>query len=256
MNKEYIYINGNIIVSDEKGNKKPIQNYDNIEEILIQENLIETIEKEIESLEQKLNTKNKSSIAKKYPLLYSLRYLGACLITSIIGSYSFVFAINFLEPTATALPLSNFQNCLYASTIIMSIYGIFFSFIDYTNNKSEIKKEKGNISKLEFLKNSLEEEKTKLKELISKKEINNTTCKEEDFKVVEVDDKEVLKQLKATLNLYYNCGYNEKKYYKYHEQGILKEKLKKSYPEYDIEKVEEYLEKNQEKNLTRKRTRS
>ena len=63
MNKEYIYINGKVIIEDEKGQKKEVDYYDNIEEILIQENVIEQIENEIEKIEQEMKY---SSINKKF----------------------------------------------------------------------------------------------------------------------------------------------------------------------------------------------
>lgn len=47
MNKEYIYIDGKVIVEDENGNKNVMQYNDKIEEILIQENLMETMKKEL-----------------------------------------------------------------------------------------------------------------------------------------------------------------------------------------------------------------
>ena len=51
MNKEYVYVDGKVVIEDEKGNKK-IDNYtDNLDEVLIQENLIESLEQIIEKLE-------------------------------------------------------------------------------------------------------------------------------------------------------------------------------------------------------------
>ena len=41
MNKEYFYINGKLVVEDEKLIKKVVEYSDNFEEILIQENLID-----------------------------------------------------------------------------------------------------------------------------------------------------------------------------------------------------------------------
>ena len=59
---------------------------------------------------------------------------------------------------------------------------------------------------------------------------------------VKVDDIEELKQLKNMLLLYYDLGFNPKKYYKLQKQGKLKERLAKKYSENEIKLVEQYLE--------------
>ena len=57
MNKQFMYLNGNIIVSDEKGMKPAIPYRDNIEDILILENEIEFLEKRLKEDSEKLETK-------------------------------------------------------------------------------------------------------------------------------------------------------------------------------------------------------
>lgn len=52
MNKEYTYIDGKVIISDENNNKTQCEYYDNLDEVLVQENLIETMENNIEKLEK------------------------------------------------------------------------------------------------------------------------------------------------------------------------------------------------------------
>lgn len=59
MNKEYTYIDGKVIISYENGKKTPVDYYDNLDEILIQENLIETIENKILLLEKESNAYKK-----------------------------------------------------------------------------------------------------------------------------------------------------------------------------------------------------
>ena len=54
MNQEYTYIEGKAIVKTDKGVKEPIEYYDNLNEALVQENLIETMENNILSLEKAL----------------------------------------------------------------------------------------------------------------------------------------------------------------------------------------------------------
>ena len=52
MNKEYTYINGKVIISDENGNKTQSEYYDNLDEVLVKENIIETMEDKIEELKK------------------------------------------------------------------------------------------------------------------------------------------------------------------------------------------------------------
>jgi len=51
--------------------------------------------------------------------------------------------------------------------------------------------------------------------------------------------------------LYYDCGYNEDKYTKYYQKGILDKKLLGRYTEYGVELIENYLEDKQTKGKTR-----
>lgn len=51
MNKEYVYIDIKVIISDENDKKTQSEYYDNLDKVLIQENLIETMEGKIQELE-------------------------------------------------------------------------------------------------------------------------------------------------------------------------------------------------------------
>lgn len=66
-----------------------------------------------------------------------------------------------------------------------------------------------------------------------------------------VDDKEEISQLLSYGSLYYDCGYNENKYIKYYQKGILNKKLLGRYTEYGVELIEDYLEDKQTKGKTR-----
>lgn len=50
MNVSYTYIDGKAIIFDENGNQVPVEYYDNLDDILIQENIVETIENRINEL--------------------------------------------------------------------------------------------------------------------------------------------------------------------------------------------------------------
>ena len=51
MNKNYIYMHGKAIINDEMGNQTSIEYYDNLDQVLVKENIIETMEKRIKELE-------------------------------------------------------------------------------------------------------------------------------------------------------------------------------------------------------------
>ena len=68
------------------------------------------------------------------------------------------------------------------------------------------------------------------------------TNENQDFRVVKVNDLEILKIFKSWLNLYYDLGYNGEKYYKYYQQEKLDAKLGKHYTDFGIEIAKEYLE--------------
>ena len=65
MNESYTYLNGQAIIANEVGEQRHCEYYDNLEKVLVQENLIETISEKIKHLEtvipfyQKYNKKNK-----------------------------------------------------------------------------------------------------------------------------------------------------------------------------------------------------
>lgn len=49
MNKEYIYKDGKALIIDENDNQKTVDYYDNLDEVLVQEDLIEALEEEIKN---------------------------------------------------------------------------------------------------------------------------------------------------------------------------------------------------------------
>ena len=55
MNKEYVYKDGKVLVIDENGNQKILDYYDNLDDVLIQENLIETMQNKEQKLERKIS---------------------------------------------------------------------------------------------------------------------------------------------------------------------------------------------------------
>ena len=70
MNQGYTYKEGKAIVKTDKGIKEPIEYYDNLDEVLLQENLIETMENNILSLEKESENYKKNNRKHYFPFFY------------------------------------------------------------------------------------------------------------------------------------------------------------------------------------------
>ena len=236
MNKEYTYIDGQVIISDENGKKTPVDYYDNLDEILIQENLIETIENKISLLEKESNAYKKYN-AKHYIPFFLLMGLMTIVGVPVLFSHCVENPTGYISTS-----IGEVNQNLFIFTAFSAITLPFTGFMEldrYTKYKDCLKREKGINSELEFLKQQIIVEKERLVELKSKK---TRTNENQDFRVVKVNDLEILKIFKSWLNLYYDLGYNGEKYYKYYQQGKLDAKLGKHYTDFGIEIAKEYLE--------------
>ena len=235
MNKEYAYSDGKAIIVDEKGNQTKSKYYDNLDDILVQENLIEDMENKIKQLEE--DSANYKGNNKRYvPLMLLLSILGI-LISNII-----LLAIDprlFIEKMQFGnINLGTFFNSTLLA--VLTPMTAIFDLRDYKKFKDAQNTEKGINSELDYLKKQITIEKQKLEKLQKDKKKKKENKK---FGVVVVDDKAKLAESKSNSDFYYNVGYNENKYFKYYQQGRLNDKLIKDYyNNAEIKKVEEYLE--------------
>lgn len=242
MNKEYTYIDEKIVlVKDENGIQKPIEYYDNLDEILVQENLIETIEDKISSLEEKSEDYKKYNKKHYIPIMLPMSILATTIGVPAIAYWisngntnMYTSSVNTIFGTINEAVFYGCASCIgFLPCTLLIEHGI------YREYKNSIKIEKGINSELEFLKQQIVIEKQKLFKLQSEKIKNNTNNR---FESVEVNDLEKLRILKNWLNLYYDLGYNEKKYYKYYLQGKLDNKLDKLYNNTEIQIAKKHLE--------------
>lgn len=239
MNKEYTYIDGKVIIKDENGNQTPVEYYDGLDEVLVQENVVETIENEIinlekESLDYKKYNK-RHYIPFIFPLIALMTTIGVPAMFYWLG-HSAVY-INTIDTIFGPMNEALLYSSVF-STLFLPLAGLM-EFIMYRQHKDRLKEEKGINSELEFLNKQIIEEKEHLVELKKEKTKNES---EKQFRVVKVDDLERLKALKSWLNLYYDLGYNGEKYYDYYQKGKLDTKLGKYYNDKGIEVAKEYLE--------------
>ena len=165
MNKEYIYKDGKALVIDENDNQRTVDYCDNLDDVLVQENLIETMEKEIKNLEKEISEIKKGSKFSKYlyilwpfliftfgPLitmttLCNLFGVNQVLTLPLLGTLDFGTAVGILGSTAFSIP------------------GSLMSLANYFKEKRFERDEKGKETQLEYLKKLLVEQKEDLEEL-------------------------------------------------------------------------------------------
>lgn len=226
MNKEYTYIDGKAIIRDENGNQKPIEYYDNLDKVLVQENVVETIEDRISHLE-KAKQKYENCGIKKYKPFILIFFALEVLISPALAYF-------FLEATIKGSLIFG----LICSCVMLPLGGLF-EWINYNQLSEILKRKKGINSELVFLSEQLPKESEKLIELQKEK---TTTKENKEFRVVEVDDKKALKELSTCSDLYFDLGYDMEKYYKYYKQGKLDKELGQYYNNIGIDIAKNYLE--------------
>ncbi len=239
MNKEYTYIDGKVIVSDENGNKVPMEYYDNLDEVLIQENLIETIEDKISYLENESNSYKKNN--KKHYIPFVLPMSILILVFGVPALYSGLNNTNAYVSTINTI-FGSMNEAVFSiglcSITVLPLVSLF-ELDGYKKHRERLKEEKGVNSELDFLKEQLIKEKEHLIKLQNDKKRDNEN---KEFRVVEVNDLERLRNFRSHMNLFYDLGYNGEKYYKYLQEGKLETKLSKHYTELGIGVAKEYLE--------------
>ena len=241
MIKECVYVDEKVVVSDENGNNRIIENSDKINEILVQENVVEAIEEKIEELKEKL-IKNK--VSKHFVPENFLTTICGLIISDLLFKY--VFKVNIL----TDLIIGPFNPIFLMGGIIIPAFSLFdvFKYFDYKQMKKE---KQGDILEYKYLSKKLEQEKSKLEELKKEQVIISDP---QEFKVEKVDDLERLKELRNKLSLYNRLGYNMNKYYRYYQAGRLEEKLSRQYDESSISEIREYFE-TKDSSLVKKKCR-
>ena len=237
MNKEYAYIDGKAIIVDEKGEQTKSEYYDNLDEILVQENLIEDMENKIKQLEKDIDAYKEINKKHHFPFMLLAVILAIVLGNLVILS---VDPKQFMETVDFSFGKVNLVLLLNSVISTISIpLGAIFDSMFYQQYKDAKNEEKGINSDLDYLKKQIIIEKQKLEKLQKDKKKNEEGKK---FGVVVVDDKAKSEELKNNLDFYYNLGYNENKYFKYYQLGRLNDKLQKYYNDTEIKKVEDYLE--------------
>lgn len=243
MNREYTYVDGKCIVYDENGaiktedGKIDLKEYsNNFDEILVQENLIESLEKDLEETKQDIEKREKLVKSNKKMMIFDVISFGSIpvliqqLLKFMFGKEQvlLMFADAFLGPFLKIFVLS-----------VTILFGGAFTLATYNSYKYNKKRLNGQKCKQTAIESSLEQAKQKLEKLNQEKE---TTKLEENICSNKVNYLNRLIQLRDYLDVYYGCGFNQKKYEKYYLDGTLEKKLEKKYTKEQIKQIKEYFE--------------
>lgn len=241
MNKEYTYIDGKVIIKDEKGNQTLDEYYDNLDEVLIQENVVESMENKIRILEKESSDYLKCNKKRYIPIatLSAIVFLTVGIpITMYLLGVTDIFSSSVDTIFGTMNKALLYDICLSPSLIATAL----IDAVNYSRYKKDLKIEKGINKELDFLKHSIVREKESLKKL---KQSKTRDKENKDFRVVEVNDEKALRILDGYSKLCFDLGYNEEKYHKYCQAGILDDKLRdQNYNEGAVELAVEYFEEN------------
>ncbi len=194
MNKEFIDSSQSTIVIDENGNRTIREHKENIEEILIQENLIETLEGKRNKIIEELN-----SIKIKDYYLPIIPFIGEAIIL-----FNFYFILSLIPNTTsvleTLISVINEYKIIGTVTLASFIPISLGAFIDsdYRRYKYQKKQKKGLKKKLEIIESKIQEEKEYLNRLNNEvKGQNKPTTK----KVI--DTNQTITEIDNLLDLYY-----------------------------------------------------
>ncbi len=235
MNIEYTYMDGKVIIRDENGKNTQREYYDNLDKVLAQENLIETMEKRIQELERKSASYRKYNEKLHIPI-FPIFPISVMVSIPFVSKW-FTDDIFFAQSIDTVLgPMSKAM----VASISISLFTIpLYAGVTFITCSESIKNEQGINSELSFLSTQVEKEREVLETLQLDKSRDNEST---EFRTVKVNDLEQLKRLKEYLNFYFDLGYNVKKYYKYYQQGRLDRNLPKNYGDTELQVAKQYME--------------
>lgn len=237
LNNNYTYVDGKVIITDDKGNKTYSEYYDDLDKVLVKENLVEAIEGKILELEEK--GKLYSNVSKKsyFPMVIFV-VLGSLVICPIFVSW---ISGNDLISSVRAFvgDFNSYVDMILSYSMILVPGVLGGELIRYRGYRKKIKEAKGINSELEFLREQLGKEKEKISNL--KKVLVKENKEIKGTRTVKIDDSRELSRLEDYTRFYYDMGYNDEKYYKYYQNGKIEDKLGKCYTDDGIQLAMDYF---------------
>ena len=238
MNKGYRYLDGKILVSDEKGNYRIIDYHENLDQILLHENLLEFINNKINTLEKEKNSYYEED-AKYFPEAALLLTGGSLILSPVV-------AIIMGDPdsfTSLTMPLIGNVDFLIGFTsmiftVILPISAVFTT-AEYESFDRSRRERRGINAQLKFLYSEREKEEKIISDLVNSR---SKYTKIKNFGSKTVQDEDKLAYYKDSLSLINDIAYYNKDFRKYYEKGNLYEKLNNNYPDSAIEYINNYFE--------------
>ncbi|MBQ9071592.1 MAG: hypothetical protein IJY25_00335 [Bacilli bacterium] len=215
MNKELKILNNSAIVVDENNKERELTLTHNLEDILVTENNIQYIKKELEKID--FECKHVTSNNKLIKFINAIGISAITIICSILGMNNIAALL--------VMPV------LLATTVGCAAF-VFNNNIKY-KDKLKLKES--------ILKNSFIEESIKLKELkINSKKINN-----QEIKRKKINTSACLKNLKRKLELIEDYQLMKKNLIKDYDYNLLLQKLLNTgYSESDVEFIQILMEQD------------
>lgn len=239
MNKKVMYYDGKVLVEDENGNEREVVSCDNLDDILVQENLIETIQNVINALEYSSSSFLKNRV--RDILCIPMPVIETVLVPSIMMYMTNIPNNSIVDGMIqTKFGLMDKEKFLAIFIAVFLPYGLGKTKKWYKEYKDEKRCESGRILTIRELKNNLLAHKNRLIEMEKA-----SMPIEMDEKSYRVNDEEALEILHEYITLYYDIGYNLKTYCRYYKKyGDVPEYFKQEYNKEGIKLMREILEKN------------
>ena len=222
MNMNYYTNDVKAIVSDENGELKEVDNYDNINDVLSQENVIETITDTIDNLNahkaEISKPKHKFNFGKKFGItLIAAPLIWGLINKFILGNPLPAVAFKFGTIVTPVLLSMGFA-------IIVGAAAIPFTIMNRIEKKMDANHVKGIEEAINYLTKKKEEEQAKLDDLLSKSTI--TVSNTPEIKRIVLHDVANLKDIMKYSFIYYRVGSKFNVFNQVYQDGKLDELLR------------------------------
>lgn len=247
MNKEYLYLDGKCIVYDENGaikdqnGKIDLKEYSsNFDEILVQENIIESLENDLDETDKDIKKRKEAVKSNKSTTWFSaisfgtLPFIVQQLLKFLIGKEELLMLMSTNDAASIVIK--------GVTIVLTAVFGGVFTFSSYTSYKYNKKRLNGQLRKKEEIEKTIEKEKEKLEDLNKTREYAKL---EENICSKKVSHLYRLTRLRDYLDIYYSCAFNREIFQKYLQANKLEKKLRKYYNDEEIELIRQELMKEE-----------
>ena len=216
MNKEVIYNNDKIIVSNGSGELRELPNTDNATRILELENIIEEIDKKLVFCNYLKGTSNPEEINYARNIFYSLVFTSIPLLCSFLLEKGFN-----ITPEMFNLMIGNMSAPVFLSIAIATVCtigNIFTVFVGKLKKKESDDIKRGYDCSIKFLQEKKKELELEIQRLQKDQTISVNTPK---IGKVTINNPALLKEIEDKEHFVYNAGYHLNEYYKKYLNGTL-----------------------------------